>query len=204
MERRDFFRLGVRKTAEAAYTVASERAVRRAENWFRPPFATPEMDFLLDCTRCDKCIEACPHDVLFTLPVRYGAQVVGTPVMDLRKKGCHLCSDWPCVTACQTGALKIPEPDDDGAVAPPKLAVARIDEGTCLPYSGPECGACAASCPVPGALTWQGGVKPVIDQGLCTGCGRCRESCITEPKSIEIAVLVPPTEATNGETTGPV
>ncbi len=65
MDRRDFFRTGVRKTAEIAYRVASERAARRAGNWIRPPFAVDELDFLLACTRCDACVEACPVDACF-------------------------------------------------------------------------------------------------------------------------------------------
>lgn len=188
MKRRDFFKLGAQKTAEAVYTVASENAARRAEKWFRPPFAVPEMDFLLDCSRCDECISACQYGVLFKLPARYGADVAGTPALDLLGKGCRLCADWPCVTACEPGVLKFPDDDEDRP--PPKLSTARINEDTCLPYAGPECGACRGSCPINGALTWDGGVKPVIDQALCTGCALCREACITEPKSIAITTLI--------------
>ncbi len=187
MERREFFTLGARKAARLAYRVAGEGAARRAAHWIRPPFAAPEIDFLLACTRCDACIEACPQDVLFALPARLGLQVGGTPAMDLLNRGCHLCADWPCVAACDTGALVRAEADE----APPPLAVARIDEGACLPYAGPECGACAASCPVPGAMIWRAGGKPVIDPGRCVGCGMCREACIVEPKAVTIASLPP-------------
>ncbi|MAF94871.1 MAG: hypothetical protein CMM60_03860 [Rhodospirillaceae bacterium] len=191
MKRRDFFKLGAKKTAKVVYEAASAGAELRATKWFRPPFAVAEIDFLLDCTRCDKCIEACEHGVLFKLPARYGAEAVGTPVLDLLNKGCLLCVDWPCVTVCEPGALKLPNLEDEEVARLPKLAVARINEDTCLPYSGPECGACAASCPVPGALTWADSVKPIIDQALCTGCALCREACITEPKSIAITVPAP-------------
>ncbi|MEE8223605.1 MAG: hypothetical protein V3S59_04815, partial [Alphaproteobacteria bacterium] len=89
MERREFFRLGARKAAEAVVRMADERAESRARNWLRPPFARPELDFLLRCTRCDDCIAACPHDVIFKLPARYGIEVAGTPAMDLANRGCH-------------------------------------------------------------------------------------------------------------------
>ncbi|HER25556.1 MAG TPA: hypothetical protein ENI69_00440 [Rhodospirillales bacterium] len=79
MKRRDFFRLGVGKTAEIVHQVDSEQAAQRAAKWFRPPFAVAEVDFRLDCTRCDKCIAACPHQVLFALPGRYGADVSKRP-----------------------------------------------------------------------------------------------------------------------------
>ena len=193
--------MGAKKVAGAAYQAADRLGAQWATNWIRPPFAAREPDFLHNCTRCDKCVDGCPHDVLFTLPARCGTELAGTPAMDLLKKGCHLCSDWPCVTACETEALKKPDPDDGKALPLPKFAVARIVEGTWLPYSGPECGACAASCPVPGALTWLGNVKPVIEQGLCTGCALCREACITDPKSVDIAVFIPRPNGGDGETT---
>jgi len=78
--------------------------------------------------------------------------------MDLSSRGCHMCSDWPCVLACEPGALGRKQ-DDLGAF--PKLAKVTINEDTCLPYQGPECGACA-------------------------GCALCREACITIPNSITI------------------
>jgi ferredoxin-type protein NapG len=187
MERRDFFKLGARNAAHVTYKLASARAANRARNWIRPPFALAELDFLLACTRCDQCIEACPHDVLFALPARLGVQVAGTPAMDLLAKGCHMCDGWPCVGACEPNALAAAAPE-----APlPKLASAGIVTENCLPYSGPECGACAHACPVPGALEWDGGGRPVINQDLCTGCALCREACIVEPKAVAIATLPP-------------
>ncbi len=184
MERREFFRLGARKAAEAVVRVVDERAVHRARNWLRPPFAQPEPEFLERCTRCDDCIAACPHNVIFKLPARYGIEVAGTPVMDLANRGCHLCEDWPCVTACEPHALALPAAElDEGA---PRLAKLQIDTDVCLPYSGPECGACADSCPVPDALEWRDGVRPHINQDICVGCALCREACILTPKAITI------------------
>jgi ferredoxin-type protein NapG len=200
MKRRDFFRVGARKTAQIAYQLASEKVARRAGNWLRPPFALEELEFLLICTRCDKCIEACTYGVLFKLPARLGLQVVGTPAMDLLNRGCRMCPDWPCVGACEPGALKLPDRDRDGE-APPKpakLALVRIDPNACLPYSGPECGACAHSCPVPGALEWEDGVRPAINEEICIGCALCREACIVEPKAIEVSALVPEKRTAEG------
>lgn len=203
MKRRDFFTLGLRKASQIALEVASEKVAQRAENWLRPPFAVDELDFLLACTRCDKCIESCSYGVIFKLPSSHGYQVAGTPAMDLLNRGCHLCQDWPCVMACEPDALKLVAGDEDEGEAvdektppaiplmPPKLALVRIDTQTCLPYLGPECGACAESCPVPGALEWEGGRRPVINQDVCTGCALCREACIVEPKAVHVAAFIP-------------
>jgi ferredoxin-type protein NapG len=194
MKRRDFFKLGARKAAEIASHVASEKFAMQAESWLRPPFAKAELPFLLACTRCDKCIEACPHDVLFKLPARLGSRVEDTPALDLIKRGCHMCSDWPCVQACEPGALAFPNHDDGAPPAPVRLAQVWIDTTTCLPYLGPECGACADACPVEGALEWEGGIKPVVNGERCTGCALCREACILDPKAIKVAALVPDEE----------
>lgn len=101
MDRRDFFRRGLGKATEVAVKVVDKRASEKAKKWIRPPHSLPELDFLLACTRCDACIEACPHNVIFPLAARLGADVASTPALDLLKKGCHLCDDWPCVNVCE-------------------------------------------------------------------------------------------------------
>ncbi len=192
LDRRAFFRLGIRKAAKTVVTEAEERAERSANRWVRPPFAVAELDFLIKCTRCGDCLEACPHDVLFPLSAKLGVQVISTPAMDLINKGCRMCDDWPCVAACGSSALFRDGGTQDlkGNTEPalPKLADTAIDTSICLPYSGPECGACAHSCPVPGALVWDG-PKPRIDREICTGCALCREACIVEPKAVLVRSL---------------
>lgn len=178
----------MRKAADVVVTEAEHRVNERARSWFRPPHALEELEFLIKCTRCGDCIEACPVDLLlFPLPGKYGAAAAGTPAMDLLNKGCLLCRDQPCVAACEPGALLRP-PDEGVEIALPRLALAAIDEATCLPYLGPECGACADSCPVPDALLWDG-TKPRIDAEHCVGCGLCREACVSSPNSVSIVPI---------------
>ncbi len=192
MDRRAFFKTGFDEVTKAAVQVADEHVSQRAISWIRPPYALDELEFLLACTRCDKCIEACPHDVIFKLPARLGMQVTGTPALDLINKACHLCEDWPCVEACEPKALQFPEQKkeerEEEVRSLPKLAHAEINTQTCLPYNGPECGACASSCPVPGALLWDM-EKPHIDLEKCTGCGLCRDACVVNPKAVTIDSL---------------
>lgn len=198
MDRRDFFRRSLGKATEVAVKVADKRVSEKAKHWIRPPYAIPELDFLLGCTRCDACIEACPHDIIFPLAARLGADVANTPALDLLKKGCHLCEDWPCVNACEPEVLTFLDKESESidyseAVKADtiksriveKFANAKIDESVCLPFSGPECGACVSVCSVEGALTLVQ-EKPVIDQNLCVGCAMCREACIVEDKAVSI------------------
>lgn len=187
MDRRGFFKHLGRKASETAIEHVEKRVEQKAAHWIRPPYAIAELEFLLACTRCDKCIKACPHNVIFPLAARRGGDVVNTPAMDLLNHGCHLCEDWPCVTVCEPEALKRLE-SDEGEILLPKLAKAFIDTSTCLPYQGPDCGACEGSCPVPDALQWHD-FKPSINLELCTGCALCREACIVEPKAISIETL---------------
>ncbi|MEH6811238.1 MAG: 4Fe-4S binding protein [Motiliproteus sp.] len=193
MDRREFFKLGLNNVAKATLNEAERRAKKKAQRFIRPPFAIDELDFLLACTRCNACIEACPHQVIFPLSVKLGVQEAATPALDLLNKGCHLCQDWPCVTACEPGALLRPleaseEEEEPIPAAVSPLAKASIDPGRCLPYSGPECGACQGSCPVPNALTWDG-EKPRIDESVCLGCALCREACILASKAVTIRSL---------------
>lgn len=189
MDRRTFFRRAVSKTAETIVKEMDEKLEAEAVHWIRPPFALDELEFLLTCSRCGDCIAACPHQVIFPLEPRLGARVVNTPALDLLNKACHLCADWPCVTACADAALKIPLVEEGQSLPVPYLAKASINVEACLPYSGPECGACQGSCPQEGALQWQQ-EKPFISEAFCVGCGLCREACIVEPKAIELSSVV--------------
>ena len=201
MDRRAFFTRGASKVVEKVSQHAVIKARKNAEKWIRPPFAIEELDFLLACNRCGDCTAACPEGVIFPLSANLGVQVFNTPAMDLQSRGCHLCEGWPCVSACEKSALKLPDivsdemseqnaneeeitaAEDEQRILP-DIARVSINVNTCLPYSGPECGACKV-CPVEGAMIWEM-EKPRINEEICTGCALCREACIVEPKAIHI------------------
>ena len=181
--RRSFFSSLLRKTTDFAVRVADAQTVAPAANWIRPPFALDELQFLSACTRCDACTAACTYGTILPLASHHGLRVAGTPVLDLQNKACHLCADWPCVAACEPGALKLPVQEEGSPPPLPRLADVSIDILTCLPHNGPECGACASSCPVTGAMVWNQ-YKPYIVPMLCAGCSLCHEACIVEPKAV--------------------
>ena len=186
LNRRDFFRKGIKSATEAS----DRRSLELSRLWFRPPFAIDELSFLDQCSRCGDCLRVCLTGVIIPLPEKYGSRASGTPVMDLLNKACSLCEDWPCVQVCKPRALRTPIAADDSAdsnqdIPLRPMATAAVDVAACIPYLGPECGACADSCPVEGALKWAGD-KPTIDVKYCVGCGLCRQACVTDPKSIRI------------------
>ena len=183
MERRQFFRWGLGKAIQTANYIVNQAMEPPTGRWFRPPYAQQESAFLLSCTRCDKCIIACPYGILFALPPTMGAQVAATPAMNLSSQGCHLCADWPCVAACQPHALQLPSMAEGATPLLPRLAQVKIDPARCLPYLGPECGACGSVCPIPDAIQWQGS-RPTVEASLCVGCALCLEACITTPKAV--------------------
>ncbi len=182
LSRRQFFQRSLKAATEAS----DQRSMEISKLWFRPPFAAPELRFLDLCTRCHDCLRVCPTGVIIPLDERYGRRAAGTPALDLVSNACLLCEDWPCVQACEPKALSIPDEADEDDIPLGPMATALIDESSCLPFLGPECGACRDVCPVEGAFRFLG-IRPFVDWKHCVGCGLCRQACVTDPKSIRIA-----------------
>jgi ferredoxin-type protein NapG len=133
----------------------------------RPPGAIDEASFLAGCTRCNECMEACPYDAILPAPSRM-RQAAGTPMIDPDVSPCLMCSDAPCVNACEPKVLS--------HQASRLMGTARITEQLCLAHHGTTCTVCDERCPVSGAIRCEGG-KPMIDESRCTGCGVCRFVC---------------------------
>ena len=168
----------------------------------RPPGALDEFAFLTACTRCDKCIEACPQDSLVKAGPSAGLGL-HAPVLEPRRMACFLCTDLPCVTACPEGALVWPKRrlEDGTELEGPravKIGTARVKEKLCLTYARDEreavpCTTCVDRCPYPGEairmVSAEGGPDhPEVIEDICTGCGLCTFGCPTP----EPAIIVEP------------
>lgn len=156
-------------------------APARAIPVLRPPGAVAESRFLRDCTRCGDCITACPYQAIHLGEARL-RQAAGTPVIDPAQQPCWQCVDAPCITACQPGVLRR---DADGGL--PAMGTARVAVLDCLAHQGTTCTTCVERCPVPGAITLDGG-RPIIEGDTCTGCGVCQHVC---PAPRNAIILMP-------------
>jgi ferredoxin-type protein NapG len=168
----------------------------------RPPGALDELAFLTSCTRCDKCIEACPEHSILKATAGTGLSL-GSPYIIPRSMPCFLCTDLPCVKACPEGALLWPRRKISGEwVEGPRavhLGTAVVNESLCLTYPSQDrpaqhCRACVDRCPYPGEAI-QLSVPaanqpphPVVVPEACTGCGLCVFGCPTLDPAILVEV----------------
>lgn len=151
---------------------------------FRPPGALPEHDFLNACTKCNDCMDACPHGIIYKHFDTYSNANL-TPVISPSCMPCEMCEDTPCVTACDEGALVLAEGEK------PKIGIARIYIDHCFTWTGEaECTACEELCPLPDkaiAADSQGRMR--VKPALCDGCGHCVSHCPVGPDAIEVVAL---------------
>lgn len=166
-------------SARPATPLPAVAARRRTIPVLRPPGAVDEPAFLAGCTRCELCIQACPHDAIIHAPAQL-REAAGTPMIDADRQPCLMCTDLPCVAAC--------EPDVLSSLVPVMMGTARITAHLCLPHHGTGCTVCSEHCPVEGAIEISDG-KPAVNESACTGCGVCRWVC----PAPENAILLMPT-----------
>lgn len=131
----------------------------------RPPWAVKNFTDL--CTRCDKCVAACPHAILVK-----GAG--GFPAVRFEHGYCDFCG--ACADACQPQALSY----SARARGEPAWNWRARVESACLAHNGIACELCADSCEsLAMQFSWTKlRVRlPEISASLCNGCGACISRC---------------------------
>lgn len=154
------------------------RAKPVAATLLRPPGAVFETLLLDTCSRCGKCVEACPRQAIFPLGAVYG-RGQGTPAILARHAPCVVCDGLACTQVCPTHALARVE------VLGIDMGTAVVDESLCLTWKGERCAVCVEACPVPGALRADD-AHPVVDPQRCIGCGVCENVCPTPQPSVVV------------------
>jgi MauM/NapG family ferredoxin protein len=167
----------------------------------RPPGALDELAFLTQCTRCDKCMRACPENAILKAGPSTGL-ALGTPYLDPRSVPCFLCTALPCVAECDDGALVWPRVvrSDGTELEGPKavrMGTVKVKPSLCVTWGTLEreardCRVCVDRCPYPEEALRiapaEGGAvgHPVVDAEVCTGCGLCVFACPAEPAAIVV------------------
>ena len=187
-ERREFLKQSVLSVGKTVYEYYEQQKDVPAEagpqaspvkvrvDWLRPPGAVDEELFLSRCTKCGDCLPACPYASI------KNDLATGYPVIFANESPCHLCDDFPCISACETEALL---PVGDRAEV--RMGMAVVSRADCTADQG--CRFCLTKCPV-GALSvdFLDGY-PVVDQEKCVGCGICEQVCSGVNDHIAIKVI---------------
>lgn len=149
----------------------SEQVKQQGVQVIRPPWADLT-HFLHKCTGCDRCITACPMDILTK-----GAG--GYPEIDFTQ-GKHEC------TFCQACVESCPE-DVFRPISEPAWQHKVTIKTDCLANNGIECRACQDSCESR-AIQFKREVgqipTPILDSTLCNGCGACLNVCPSQSMTI--------------------
>lgn len=138
----------------------------------RLPWVNNEVDFVSQCTRCEKCITACEEQII----VKGDG---GFPIVDFTKGECTFCE--ACATQC-------PEHLFDLTTTPAFAHQISINK-ECLAKQSVECRSCSDMCETQ-AIRFQlvlGSVaQPQINFDACNGCGGCVAACPTSAISMTL------------------
>lgn len=144
------------------------RGGRPSASEWRPPWTTASITDV--CTRCERCVEACPENVLFRGDG-------GFPQIRFTGEGCTLCGE--CAGAC-------PEPVFE--LTRQAFPWRAVIQDHCLAKANIHCSTCRDACET-SAIRFPpklGHVAvPEVTLEDCTGCGACVAVCPEDAIGLE-------------------
>ncbi len=152
----------------------------------RPPAALNEKNFKIRCIRCGNCMRVCVTNGLQPVIVESGIDGIWTPKLVPEIGYCeYLCT--MCGKVCPTGAIPELNENEKKQV---RLGSAYVLRSICRPWTGDsQCLVCEEHCPVgdkaikliENNVNGKKYLSPVVDKGLCVGCGMCQHVCPERP-----------------------
>jgi len=149
-----------------------------------PPGASGLSNMKKRCTACQLCVSACPNNVLRP---SNKLETFMQPEMSFERGYCRPeCVE--CSQVCPTGAIKAITAADKSAIS---IGYAVWNKERCIVNTdNVPCRSCERHCPTT-AITFvardpddEKSLKiPVVDKGLCIGCGACENLCPSRPFS---------------------
>ncbi len=173
--RRDLFRKTMHSAKKVTFDLLDAgMKIKFRRKIIRPPGAIAEDQFLMACSRCDSCKDACPYNAIHKVSSVSAGVLFNTPFIDPHHEACRFCEDMPCIKACDDNALILTD-----IIKPIGLAVVHREH--CLVEQGQYCDYCYNSCPnsLKAIIKGEDGV-PVIDADACVGCGKCAYICVSQ------------------------
>jgi ferredoxin-type protein NapG len=151
-----------------------------AKSLVRPPGGQDEQRLLSLCLRCQKCLTACPRNIIAPAHVEDGFLNMRTPLLTFSADYCDWCAEANdgvplCVQACPVGALQLPVAAERESVV---LGLANLHTDWCLAYRLAGCRYCYDACEFK-AIELDSAGRPHLIIEKCTGCGACETVCVS-------------------------